>query len=231
MVGRTRAIDAFRQLEADASTTDEHELAKSLWMSRRSYRDLKHFARDLPPDDAPTPGSTPIRAFVSYKWESGEHVAWVRKLAADLRTNGIDASLDQWAVRYGESFTEYMQRHIASADVILFVISPGAIESAEAPTGKGGALNFEVQMMNARRIAEGTRIIGIYRSGNRPPHYLRDHRYVDFRKDEEYDKALTSLVDDLLGRSGHPRLGKIRAPSKPVESRGGGKHSSRNRLA
>jgi len=98
-----------------------------------------------------------------------------------------------------------MQEHIATADVILFVITSAAVKAAEAPKGKGGALKFEVQMMNARRMTEGTRIIGIYRSGDRPPHYLRDHRYVDFRRDEQYEKSLRILADDILGRSGPPK--------------------------
>ena len=107
-------------------------------------------------------------------------------LAADLRAMGVETILDLWEVRYGESFTTYMQRHIAKADVILFVISAGAVVAAEARDGEGGALQFEVQMMNARRMSEGVRIIGVYRSGDRPPEYLRDHRYVDFRSEREY---------------------------------------------
>lgn len=45
-----------------------------------------------------------------------------------------------------------------------------------------------------------------YRSGDRPPHYLRDHRYVDFRDDAEFENSLQILVDDLLGRSGPPKI-------------------------
>jgi hypothetical protein len=99
-----------------------------------------------------------------------------------------------------------MQRHIAEADVILFVITLGAVADVEAPQGQGGAVKFEVQMMNARRMADGTRIIGVYRSGDRPPAYLRDHRYVDFRGDERYETALESLVADLAGAAGPPPL-------------------------
>lgn len=149
---------------------------------------------------------TALTAFMSYKWESEAHVEWVRKLAADLRSRGIDAKLDQWEVRFGESFTDYMQTHINAADVILFVITPDSVAAAEAPAGAGGALKFEVQMMNARRMAEGVRIIGVYRSGDRPPHYLRDHRYIDFRDDTRYEDAVAALVADLRGQSGPPPI-------------------------
>lgn len=143
-------------------------------------------------------------AFISYKWESESHLEWVRTLASDLRQRGVDAKLDQWEVRPGDSFTEYMQRNVSAADVILFVITEEAVRAAEAPEGQGGALKFEVQMMNARRIAEGTRIIGLYRSGDRPPHYLRDHRYIDFRDDATYPQGLQVLVDTIHGRGGAP---------------------------
>jgi hypothetical protein len=201
MAGRARAMHGLSEVEKEFG---KEKIAEVLWMSERSWKDLKAFAKSLP-DDAPL-SDKPIKAYVSYKWESKEHSFWVEKLSTALRARGIQAVLDQWEVKLGDSFTDYMQHHIASADVILFVITSAAVKAAEAPKGKGGALKFEVQMMNARRIAEGTRIIGVYRSGNRPPHYLRDHRYVDFRNDDEYEKSLQILVDDILGRSGAPKL-------------------------
>lgn len=155
--------------------------------------------------DQLNPAKYPV-AFISYKWESESHLEWVRTLASDLRKRGVDAKLDQWEVRPGDSFSDYMQRNVAAADVILFVITEESVRAAEAPEGKGGALKFEVQMMNARRIAEGTRIIGLYRSGDRPPHYLRDHRYIDFREDEAYQKGLQALVDTIHGKGGAPPI-------------------------
>ena len=154
-------------------------------------------------------------AFLSYKGESEEHSAWVRKLATDLCARGIDAILDQWEVRLGDSFTDYMQKNISSADILLFVITSNSVRAAEAPDGEGGPLKFEVQMMNARRIREGTRIIGIYRDGDRPPNYLRDHRYVDFRNDESYAQSLHILVNDLSGISDKPPINNL-TDSKPI---------------
>ena len=34
--------------------------------------------------------------FLSYSHDSVAHKAWVRKLAEDLRGQGVDATLDQW---------------------------------------------------------------------------------------------------------------------------------------
>ena len=207
MAGRLRAVEALCQLERESGTCSEAEIAESLWMSRSTYRALKKFAASLPEVNQEVPPvARPIKAFISYKWDSGAHVAWVRKFAAALRACGVEAILDQWEVRFGESFTDYMQRHIADADVILFVITPDSVAAAEAPAGKGGALKFEVQMMNARRTAEGVRIIGVYRSGDRPPHYLRDNRYADFRDDTMFDESLSVLVQDLLGKAGPPPI-------------------------
>lgn len=181
------------------------------------------------------PPRMPVKAFLSYKWESEAHSDWVRKLAVDLRNMGVEAILDQFEVRYGDSFTSYMQQHINAADVILFVITPAAVVAAEAAAGDGGALKFEVQMMSARRNAEGTRIIGIYRAGDRPPHYLRDHRYADFRDDNRYAIELRKLADDLMGRNQPPPVkpllpessspgssgrDSVKLPSRPPGKRG-----------
>jgi len=203
MVGRARAVHDLEEFER---ANGKDNIPDRLNISKRTWTDLKAFAKSLPDDTSIAEKS--LRAFISYKWETKEHLAWVEKLAGALRASGIDALLDRWEIKLGESFTEYMQEHISSADVILFIITPEAVKAAEAPKGKGGALKFEVQMMNARRIAEGTRIIGIYRSGDRPPHYLRDHRYVDFRDDGEFENSLKQLVEDLFGRAGPPKLGR-----------------------
>lgn len=149
-----------------------------------------------------------MQVFISYKWEGDEHNLWVEKLARDLRIRGIDALLDKWEVRLGESFTEYMTRSINLVDVVLFVMTPLSIHAVEAPSPSGGAVKFEVQLATARKIAgEKFRFIGILRKGDRPANQLRDFRYADFRNDEKYSEMLETLVMDLVGETGRPPLG------------------------
>lgn len=143
--------------------------------------------------------------FVSYKREDEIRNAWVAKLSADLRNAGINAMLDIWEVRLGDSFTDYMALKIKESDAVLFVITEASVKAVESP--KYGALKFELQMANARCIAgESLRLIGVYREGPTPPIHIRDNRYVDFRDESRYDKALTELIEDLLGKKAPPPL-------------------------
>jgi hypothetical protein len=152
-----------------------------------------------------------MKVFVSYKWEDKAHKDWVQQFTADLRSHGIDALLDEWEVRYGDSFTDYMTSAINNSDVVLFIMTPMSVDAAEAPSGKGGALKFEVQLATARRIAgENFRLIGVLRKGDKIAAHVRDFRYVDFRDDQKYYEALVSLVNDLLGLGNKPPLGGSR---------------------
>ena len=75
----------------------------------------------------------PLKVFISYKWEDESHNQWVRQLATDLRHASIDAKLDIWEVRYGDSFTDYMTSKIQDADAVLFIMTPASVAAVEAP--------------------------------------------------------------------------------------------------
>jgi hypothetical protein len=139
------------------------------------------------------------RVFISYKWESDDHNNWVMKFAVDLRKAGLNVSLDQWGVRFGDSFTEYMTSKIKKADIVLFIMTTASVTAVEAGETKGGAVKFEMQLASSRKIAgEKVRIIPIYREGNKTASYVRDHRYADFRDDSKYQTELQRLLFDLL---------------------------------
>jgi len=150
-----------------------------------------------------------IKAFISYKWEDSAHNKWVEDFASELRKVGVDALLDIWEVKYGESFTDYMTSAISTADIVLFIMTPTSVDAVEAPKERGGAVKFEVQLSTARRIAgEGFRFIGILRKGDKIAAHLRDFRWVDFRKDEQYSNQIQALIDDLFEIDRKPSLGK-----------------------
>jgi hypothetical protein len=163
----------------------------------------------------------PLKVFISYKWEDDVHNRWVEGFATDLRAAGIDAKLDKWEVRLGDSFTDYMTAKIADADVVLFIMTSRSVAAAEAPTGAGGAVKFEMQMATSRRIAgEKMRLIGIYREGDKTAAHLRDHKYADFRDNLQYQASLREVIDDLLEREKRPALGSIEDRTNAPKSLG-----------
>ncbi len=177
---------------------------------------------------AMTLSTKPNNAFISYKWEDDAHNQWVEKFATDLRRAGIEAVLDRWEVKFGDSFTDYMTSKIAEADVVLFVMTTKAVEAAESPKGEGGAVKFEMQMATARRIAgERMRLIPVYREGQKTAAHVRDHRYADFRDDSQYQQRLLELIEDLRG---YVRMPPVSVSGHLVESASVGQDMLDNRL-
>ena len=53
--------------------------------------------------------------------DSQPHKDWVRSLASALRTNGIDAVLDQWDLSPGQDIAAFMAGGIRTADRVLLI--------------------------------------------------------------------------------------------------------------
>jgi hypothetical protein len=161
---------------------------------------------------------TTIRVFISYRHQDEAHNAWVERLYRDLRSQGVDALLDKYEVALGESFSEYMVKGVRDSRHVLFIITSASVEKVESDSS--GPLGFELQIANARRLAQNSNfsIIGIFREGEATPTYLSDHRYIDFRNDLEYEVKLEELLQWLHGEIKPPPIGKRRAdPTAQVE--------------
>ena len=141
------------------------------------------------------PSGSPLKAFISYKWEGENTRKWVEQFARDLRLNGVDAVLDVWEVEYGDSFIKYMTRNIPAADVFFFIMTPDSIGAVEAEEGKGGAVDFEVEIATERKLSgEKLRFIPILLRGEKPATFLRRWRYVDFRDPGKYAETMKDLL-------------------------------------
>ena len=147
-----------------------------------------------------------IKLFISYKWDTKEKNNWVERLYSDLRLLGFDARLDKYEVGPGDSFSAYMTKNIKEVDYVIFIITNGSKTAVES--GKG-ALAFEMQLSNARKLASKDHfsIIPILREGDESPTYLSDHRYLDFRKNSKYRDSLKYLTDWLNKDVQIPRIG------------------------
>lgn len=55
-------------------------------------------------------------AFVSYSHDSREHRAWVLKLATELRSKGVDVTIDAWDLQPGADLPMFMEQRLPAAD-------------------------------------------------------------------------------------------------------------------
>ncbi len=160
------------------------------------------------------------KVFIAYSHEESEHSKWVANLAADLRKNGVDASLDQWDLVGGQDVVLFMESQIRDSDFVVLVCTPLYAQKSNIPSGGVG---FEKNIISAAMLqAKDLRpkFIPILRKGTLDdalPTYLGSKYAIDFREPRKYEDALGELLRVIFGEPhpGKPPLGK-RPPLGPT---------------
>ena len=74
-------------------------------------------------DDAELAQPVPVRVFVSYAYDSPEHVEAVRALWVLLRSQGVDARLDRSAEVQRQDWPLWMLEQFRAADFVIVVLA------------------------------------------------------------------------------------------------------------
>jgi len=61
------------------------------------------------------------RVFISYSWDNEAHKSRVKDLAARLRGDGVDVTLDEWHVRPATRLPHFMESAVRDNDFIFIV--------------------------------------------------------------------------------------------------------------
>ena len=162
------------------------------------------------------------KVFISYSHDSPEHKQWVSELAARLRHNGIDATLDQWDLGLGGDITRFMERGIVNADRVLVICTDQYVKKANADEGGVG---YERMIVNAELVQNlGTdKFIPIIRQASekeKTPTFLGTRVYADFTNDTQFDAACEKLIHELheMPIVEKPPLGKSPFPSVELDT-------------
>lgn len=151
------------------------------------------------------------KVFISYSHDSAEHKKWVLQLATDLRTNGVDATIDQWDVAPGQDLASYMHNGIIHSDRVLLICTDTYVDKAEKGTGGVGYERLIVTAELVQNI-DTKKFIPLIRgnSSRRIPAFFGPRVFVDFNNDSQYSGALEQLLRELLGAPAatKPPLGK-----------------------
>lgn len=145
------------------------------------------------------PQPRPPKVFISYSWDSPEHRQWVTQLGGYLRQCGIDVTLDQWHVRYGEDLAAFMERSVREADRVLVICTERYVDKASRRTGGVG---YELLMVTGELMQNvGTaKFIPVVRQSTTPhrlPAELRTRMYFDLGDGQQYAQQMQELVREL----------------------------------
>jgi hypothetical protein len=159
--------------------------------------------------------NSPPTAFVSYSWDNDAHRAWVAELAARLRADGVDVTLDRWHAVPGDQLPAFMERSIRERRYVLVICTPGYKQRADE---RRGGVGYEGDIITGEVASKGNhrKFIPVLRHGEPTdalPSWVLGKYFVDLRGDlyaeHQYGDLLSTLHD---ARVEAPALG-MRPPS------------------
>src|SRR5690242_3124275 len=84
------------------------------------------------------------KAFLSYTWEDEAHREWVRGLATQLRSDGVETILDRWHAVPGDQLPQFMETAVRTADFVLIVCTPSYKHKSDR---RKGGVGYEGDIM------------------------------------------------------------------------------------
>ena len=155
------------------------------------------------------------KAFLSYSWDSDAHKTWVRELAKQLRADGVDAIIDQWATAPGDQLPAFMERAVADNDFVLIICTPRYKDRSEQ---RVGGVGYEGDIITAELLKTGNhrKFIPILRNGvwaDAAPNWLSGKYYLDLRDTALCESQYQDLLSTVLGdRPEPPPVAARRSP-------------------
>ena len=112
---------------------------------------------------------------------------FVRRLAADLDSQGIKCWLDEAEIKVGESLIEKIRDGIDSFEYVAAILSPNSIASAWVQKELDVAMNLEI---SGRRV----KVLPVMYRKCELPGFLLGKKYADFTDESKYNEAFAELV-------------------------------------
>lgn len=154
--------------------------------------------------------------FISYAWESEEHVGWVKKLADELEQyDDIHVKLDQYDLTPLIDKNKFMEDGVFKSDFMLVV---GTKMYAQKANDREGGVGEETYLGTAdfwdSMLSKGsTNIINVLREKDGTPNYLTGKFYVDFCVDDKFDDKVVELLSVINEDYTKPRPQKTKGLS------------------
>lgn len=127
-------------------------------------------------------------ATIAFLSHSSVDKPFVRQLASDLKSRGIQVWLDEQNIKVGESIPEKISQGLAESDYFLFVSSKDSVESEWVKKELNSALVTEVEK-------RAVHVLPIKLDASKVPNAIADKKYADFSS--SYKAGLTDLLKSM----------------------------------
>ena len=153
--------------------------------------------------------------FISYSYDSSEHIRWVEKLALRMRMDGIKVLFDKWHLSTGDSLTYLIENWIKTSDFVIIVCTPNYKHKAD---NRLGGVGYEDSIITGEMINGSNnkaKFLPIIRKGNfltSIPTFLIDKKYEDFTtlQDFEVDNNYNNLLSKIHDiKPDLPNIGEV----------------------
>lgn len=139
------------------------------------------------------------KVFVSHASE--DKTRFVMSFATRLRANGIDAWVDKWEIKVGDSLVKNIfDEGLGSAQAVIVVLSKNSVHKPW--------VREELDHAVVSKISEGTRIIPVVLDDCEVPQALKATKWVSFKDPSAYEASFDEIVATIFGSSDKPPLGK-----------------------
>ncbi len=145
------------------------------------------------------PVQAPPKVFISHASE--DKARFVARFAARLRENGVDAWLDQWEMKPGDSLVDRIfEQGLKSAQAVIIVLSAVGVTKPW--------VREELNNSAVSRINRGLRIIPVVIDQCEIPEALAATLWQRVDDLEHYDDAFQRILDAIFDRSTKPPVGR-----------------------
>lgn len=136
--------------------------------------------------------------FITYSWDSIEHMEWVDRFAQSLMKFGVEILYDKDRGLNPKSgdIGEFIRTSIHKSNFIVVVVTPEYVQKANTIQGYIGQETTLIRELLDMQ-SPSLRVLPVMRCGDVLPAYLHDKHYYDMRDDSHYDVQVTELLSSI----------------------------------
>ncbi len=154
--------------------------------------------------------NAPQRVFISYSGTNDRHKKWVAELGTFLRSNRIDARLDQWQLRNGMDLPQWMANELELAERVVIISDSRYRDRADKRNGGVGWETMLIQGDMAQQQSDSRKYVVIVRENDfndGVPAFLKTKFSIHWSSNQKEDQLRDDLLKELYDVELAPPIG------------------------